>query len=377
MINIDPRVYDSLLRLLEAQCGVKFTFMAISDSNSVLYGLDGKVSLEISVLKRKFSGEGINSRNEINFFPFPSISNCRMLICTDFRCRLNAYQFLKPYKIRQLWRRYFLFLYSILGFSDYRITVKAFTQDLLETKGNIYTGVNDGKRSLTFMMIGESSVEYVKIPFEQQDLKGGSEMSGMMLLRKRTDESIVLPMIRCIESWGNVESVSSLAYSRPYNHLLDFTKIVKLLRLLAGNIKTEVRSFGGNVDYALRRDRKILLASCHGDFTPWNFYICKGRLALFDFETVREYDLVGRDFISYVLSQLSWYSKFPMSRVVKDFIMIYAPLNNMKREDWILQLQSALEIEYLKRELETVSMQLFVRNLAEYLRNELEYVGNS
>lgn len=269
-----------------------------------------------------FENSGYEDYEEIQFFGFPNLSNTRYILNTNNSLYAKSLQFYSPAKTLHLLQRYVFKTALWLGISKTNIVVKVPSNQealLSMLRCHLYTGVPDGKRSIIKMFFNKNGEYYFK-------KIAASNISNAFIKKEyKTVKEVIEPIdpnglniphyFNFNTNTYNSFEMKPKRYSRPFIYKIDKTKLFEFLDKLQNDRKKMYPL--KNFDFSQVKDKFLLkvynyyktsgvqCANSHGDLSPWNFYIAKSGLYIFDFETVSNYKPLSYDFIKLQLFYLN------------------------------------------------------------------------
>lgn len=308
-LNIDNITYSSKFEFnssVNKNAYIKFNSLAFP-----------KYTIDISLVKGVIVFKIINGFNLSNFdcmpfYAFPSLKQTRYIFNTSKNIYKHSIDFYKPYKYILRAKRTFLKVMIFFGYK--RVNIKVFfdrdDKIIRETLSrNFYTGVDDGKQTVISMLINNKTISgYMKLRPNESELFNSeheyvfAKKFGNMVDNKK----IIIPNIKKINHNYKPLIISSSYYQRSFNLKKDLNLIFNFLSSIQQKVNHKTvfdifnfKSLGKEFDpiFNQLKDYYFDVSYCHGDLSPWNFYISDNKLFIFDFETSENNVPITYDFV--------------------------------------------------------------------------------
>ena len=296
-INIDDITYSSKFEFnssVNKKTYIKFNSQAFP-----------KYKIDVSLVKGVIVFKIINGLNLSNFdcmpfYAFPSLKQTRYILNTSKNIYKHSIDFYKPYKYILRVKRVFLKVMIFFGYN--RVNIKVFfvidDKIIRETLSrNFYTGVEDGKQTVVSMLINNNTISgYMKLrPNESEFFNSENEYLFAKKFANMVDnKKIIIPNIKKINHNYKPLIINSSYYQRSFNLKKDLNLIFNFLSSIQQKVNHKTifdifnfESLGKEFDpiFNQLKDYYFDVSYCHGDLSPWNFYISDNKLFIFDFET--------------------------------------------------------------------------------------------
>ena len=310
-INVDDITYSSNIEhdlTLKKRPYPKF-----NNHLSPKYTIDISLAKDILVFQI-FKKSNFSNFDCITFYAHPSIKRARYILNTSKNIYKHSVEFYKPYKFILKLKKTFLKVMIYFGYKRNNIKVFFDKNDKVIRKtlsSNFYTGVYDGKQTFVSMLISNDIVSgYMKLrPNESKLINSQNEYLFAKKFANMVDnKKIIVPNIKRIKNKFKPLIISSSYYQRSFNIKKDIKLVYDFLKSIQkeGSRKNvfeifdDFKSLGKEFQpiFNILKDYYFDVSYCHGDLSPWNFYISDDKLFIYDFETSENNVPISYDFVT-------------------------------------------------------------------------------
>lgn len=279
----------------------------------------GSRHLKLKKIKNTVQFNFVDSKEEdhkvVHFFAFPNLQNTRYILNTNPVIYSKCINFYTPARIKPFFQR--LVFKILLGFrfrkKNISIIIPANLKKIeILLNSHLYTGVLDGKRTFIQMIFKNNNEDSLYRKISTSNLVNKIIEKEFLIAENIIDSldqsKIKLPLYKNFLK-GRIFSfeMEPKKYSRPFQYSLDKLKLFDFLSEIQNKreyqnplsqFKKDI-SFDPFLEDLIVRYKKIAVLSSfsHGDLSPWNLYISKNQLYIFDFETYSQNKPVCYDFI--------------------------------------------------------------------------------